>query len=248
VKTIICGPCVGEYSRDWIVEQADAIAEQMPKHVQWVFKCSFDKSNRTRYESYRGLGLEQTLAAFEIIKKRSGNTCSVTTDIHESWQAAEVAPVVDIIQIPAMLCRQLDLVRAASKLAPCVNIKCGTNVSAEKMGAVVRNARAFGARNVWLTYRGSSYGDRLVFDPMQLWRLAQYAPVIADITHSAQDGSGVETLGDRTATYVYGLTAMAQDVDGLFIEAHENPEKAKSDAATQVKISQLGDLLRGFGL
>lgn len=240
----IFGPCVHEHSVQWLVEQAEAIREQIPPGWAFVFKTSFDKANRTRHDSFRGLGLDATLTAFDLIKRRM--SCLVTTDIHEAWQAKELGPIVDVIQIPAALSRQTDLIVAAARTARCVNFKCGTNTSVDKMSAQVVKAYCHGAPSAWLTYRGTAYGDQLVFDPMRLWNLSRHASVIADITHSAQAGAGIETKGTPSATLVYGRTAMALGcVDGLFAECHPEPSSALSDSATQIPIRNLGKLLQG---
>lgn len=232
-KILIAGPCAHEHSVDWLVEQAHAVREQTPSDWVLIFKTSFDKANRTELRSFRGLGLEHTLKAFSEIKHRFG--CLVTTDIHEAWQAKELAPIVDVIQIPALLSRQTDLLLAAANNAAVVNIKTATGMSPEKAGEAVNKVKSHGTQS-WLTYRGTGYGFELVFNPRVLWKLGSHAPVIADITHPATQ---------RTDTLVYGKVAWALDVDGLFIECHPDPDNALSDAATQVRISNLRKLIEG---
>lgn len=253
VKILIAGPCVGEHSKAWIVDQAALIDNQLLSldntcAYDWVFKCSFDKANRTGGGSYRGLGLETTLDALQSVKEIFG--CRVTTDIHEVWQANEVASVVDIIQIPAMLSRQTDLIRAASRNTAIVNIKCMTSASVEEMGAATEKVSALNGMP-WLTYRGTAFGDELVFDPSRLWRLGVHALAIADVTHSARNRSLKrsdvgEPFGARGSTLVNARVAAALDVAGLFIECHPEPSKALSDAETQIKTSHLAELLEGL--
>lgn len=241
-KILICGPCVGEHSEQWIVDQAGAIdmqivrdcddGETREQRYRWIFKCSFDKANRTEGDSYRGLGLDVTLRALARVKELYG--CEVTTDIHEVWQAPEVTPVVDIIQIPAMLSRQTDLIRAAARKGA-VNIKVGTNMTAGQAHAAADKASEVNDGQVWMTYRGTAYGRDVVFDPWYLDEVQQEVDVIADITHSASTRKGSRQTNARVAA--------ALNVAGLFIEAHPNPSKALSDGATQVWIPHLHEVL-----
>lgn len=238
-KILIAGPCVHEHSIQWLIDQAGAIHEQLgliDDSYDWIFKASFDKANRTELHSYRGLGLDETLKAFEQIKELYG--CCVTTDVHEVWQANEVASVVDIIQIPAMLSRQTDLIRAAARKGQ-VNIKLGVNMTEQQAAAALDKALAVeNPVDPWLTYRGTAFGDELVFDPDRLWQFTRYATTIADVTHSSKDRRGSHIVNARVAA--------ALDVDGLFIEAHPNPREALSDGDTQVPIHQLAALLEGL--
>lgn len=245
-KILIAGPCVGEHSAQWIVDQAGAIAEQVKPfedRYEWIFKTSFDKANRTERDSYRGLGIDQTLEAFVEIKKRFG--CRVTTDIHETGQEWDLDDVVDVIQIPAMLSRQTDLIEAA-----CVpdlhnvevNIKVGTNMRVEAAAAAVDKAAAHG-KSAWLTYRGTAFGDELVFDPNKLWRLAGHCrTLIADVTHSAATAAhvGAARLVNARVAAALGV------VDGLFLECHSDPATALSDSGTQFRIGALGRFLEGL--
>lgn len=242
MKTIIAGPCVHEHSVQWLVDQAHAIKEQIPPNWRWVFKCSFDKANRTRHDSFRGIGLDKTLEAFERIRKQIPGI-KITTDIHEPWQAAYVAPIVDVIQIPAALSRQTDLIKSAACVAPIVNLKCGVSTSPDKMGQAAKKVRLVGS-TPWLTYRGTAFGDELVMDPMRVWNLTGYGPVIVDITHLRQKPGGVDTDGERDGHLVYGRVAMSFDlVDGLFAECHPEPSKALSDASVQIPIRRLRQTL-----
>lgn len=236
-RLLICGPCVGEESVQWVVDQAGSIAVQLEGlgiELEWVFKNSWDKANRTLGASYRGLGLDATLEALAQVKKEFG--VRVTTDVHEVWQANELRSVVDVIQIPAMLSRQTDLITAAARNASVVNIKLGTTMSLQAAAAAEMKAKA---AEVWVTYRGTGFGDQLVFDPARLWQLGGYAAsVVADVTHTTAGAPGLTTA--------YARTAAALGVDGLFIEAHPNPEEALSDSATQFRIEGLGELLESL--
>lgn len=236
-KILIAGPCVGENSEQWIVDQAGAINDALAftTGYDWVFKCSFDKANRTDGESYRGLGLDITLRALVRVKELFG--CRVTTDAHEVWQANELSPVVDIIQIPAMLSRQTDLIHAAARKGA-VNIKVGTNMTVEQAHAAADKAADINDGQVWLTYRGTAFGDEVVFDPWKLAEIGEEVDVIADVTHSTSTRPGSQFLNARVAA--------AAGADGLFIECHENPSEAKSDRSTQLGISELGALLESL--
>lgn len=243
MKILIVGPCVGENSEQWIVDQAGAICEQLekvPGQFSWAFKCSFDKANRTRGDSYRGLGLDVTLRAFERVRALYG--CRVTTDIHEAWQARELQGIVDIIQIPAMLCRQTDLLLAAGDNAAVVNIKCGASESVDAMLAAAEKASA----ETILTYRGTAFGDRLVFLPERLEELssAHAGPVLLDVTHIARDERDIPDWRPwNPMSMVAALCGAALDVDGLFLECHPNPSKALSDGRMQIKTEHLADFL-----
>lgn len=241
-KILIAGPCVGENSVQWLIDQAGAIHEALSEGpgidtFDWIFKCSFDKANRTERYSYRGLGLDKTLEAFQRIKELYG--CRVTTDVHEVWQTHEVKPVVDVIQIPAMLSRQTDIITSAARNALTVNIKLGTTMSVASAGAALRKVDFNYAENAWVTYRGTAFGSELVFDPNRIWELGGYAStVIADVTHSSVDWHNGRLVNARVAA--------ALDVDGLFIECHPDPENALSDGNTQHRIDNLAALLEGL--
>jgi 2-dehydro-3-deoxyphosphooctonate aldolase (KDO 8-P synthase) len=221
---------------------------------EFTFKASFDKANRTSVESYRGPGLETAMKWFETIKSKY--SVSVLTDIHESWQAAACAPVVDVLQIPAFLCRQTDLLVAACETGRMVNIKKGQMVSPEAMLNAVEKAKTACSRKglplrVALTERGASFGyGNLVVD-MRAFPIMREAgvPVIFDITHSTQlpaaaDG-GKTTGGDRKFAPVLARAAASTGyVDGFFLEVHTDPSKAKSDKAVQLRMNQAEALLR----
>ncbi len=234
-KILIAGPCVSEQSTQWVVDQAGAIAEVLGpyRHLyDWVFKTSFDKANRTEANSFRGLGMDKTLEAFVRIKKLYG--CRVTTDIHEVHQAHEVAPVVDIIQIPAMLSRQTDLITAAARKGA-VNIKVGQSMNVVQALSARDKASKINDGETWLTYRGTAFGNELLFDPYRLAELTSAGTTIADVTHSSIGRFGSQQVNARVAASL--------DVDGLFLECHPRPAVAQSDSATQIAIRFLPELL-----
>lgn len=251
---VYAGPCVAES-----LELLEAVAEPLSKlakelNFDFTFKASFDKANRSAVDSYRGPGLEQAMKWFEIIKKKYN--VGILTDIHESHHAAACAPVVDVLQIPAFLCRQTDLIVAACETGRIVNIKKGQMVSPESMLNAVDKARAACARKglplrVALTERGTSFGyGNLVVDMRSFPLMAKAGvPVIFDITHSTQlpgthDG-GKTTGGDRRFAPVLARSATATGyLDGYFLEVHPEPSKAKSDKTVQLSIPQGETLLR----
>jgi 2-dehydro-3-deoxyphosphooctonate aldolase (KDO 8-P synthase) len=244
---LIAGPCVGEQSEQWIVDNAGAIVEQIADHldVSLIFKCSFDKANRTSGGSYRGLGLEMTLRALDRVKSEFG--IMVTTDIHEPYQAREVASVVDIIQIPAMLCRQTDLILAAATRENVVNIKCGTGASAEEM----EEAAAKVDSHAFLTYRGTAIANRVFFLPEQL--LAQQEinhrrTVLLDVTHIARDATREPDDNWNPMSLIAAQCGLAMSVDGLFMECHPEPNRALSDRNTQIRTRSLATFLGEAGL
>lgn len=241
-KILIAGPCVGEHSEQWIVDQAGAISaqlEEVDREYDWVFKCSFDKANRTHGNSYRGLGLDVTLRALERVKKLFG--CMVTTDIHEVYQAHELRGVVDVIQIPAMLSRQTDLIRAAANNAHVVNIKCMTSGSPQAMELAAHKITG----QPWLTYRGTAYGSTLTFDLGHLLDILEAdRTTIVDVTHIAQNR--FDMVAPNEMTNSAALCAAALGVDGLFMECHSSPEEALSDSGTQLPIQLLAGLLEGL--
>ena len=251
---VYAGPCMAESLEllEAVVAPLSRLAAELK--CEFAFKASFDKANRTSVDSYRGPGLETAMKWFEIIKKKY--SVKVLTDIHESWQAAACAPVVDVLQIPAFLCRQTDLLVAACETGRMVNIKKGQMVAPEAMLNAVDKVKAACARKnlparVALTERGASFGyGNLVVD-MRAFPIMRRAgvPVIFDITHSTQlpaaaDG-GKTTGGDRGFAPVLARAAVATGyVDGFFLEVHSDPAAAKSDKAVQLRIDQAEALLR----
>lgn len=210
-----------------------------------IFKASFDKANRSSWDSYRGPGLEKGLRVLERVKAESG--LPVLTDVHEPQEAAIAAEIADCIQIPAFLCRQTDLIAACAKTGRAVNIKKGQFVGPEEIALAAQKARQFGATNVLLTERGTSFGHRdLVVDMRGLLAMRRAAPVCFDATHSAQlpgAGNG-SSSGEREMVAPLARAAVAVGIDALFVEVHRNPAEAPCDAACQLTPGALERLLR----
>jgi len=242
--TIIAGPCVIE-SLDHclrIAEETAAICRRL--RLPYVFKASFDKANRTSIHSFRGPGLHDGLRILETVREKLG--MPVLSDIHEPSQAAAAGEVLDIVQIPAFLCRQTDLLAAAAKTGKPVNIKKGQFMAPEQMEQAVAKVREAGNRQALLTERGTVFGyGRLVNDMTGLAVMRTFAPVIFDATHSCQlpGGAGTHSSGLRDYVPLLARSAVAAGVDGLFLEVHDAPERARSDAATVWPLDQLEPLL-----
>lgn len=243
---LIGGPCQIE-SKDHAIGLAGKIYEIAKElDIPYIFKASFDKANRTSATGARGIGLEKALDVFSEIKKLYG--CPVVTDVHEPYQCAEVAPVVDVLQIPAFLCRQTDLVVAAAKTGRVLNIKKGQFLAPWDMKNVVAKAETAGNPNVMVTERGVSFGyNTLVVDMRSLPIMAQQTgcPVIMDATHAVQQpgGQGTSTGGQREFAPVLARAAVAVGVAGVFIETHENPNKSPSDGPNMIPLADLKDVL-----
>ncbi len=244
--SLIAGPCQME-SRDHAMMMAGelkSIANRLG--IGLVYKTSFDKANRTSLSGKRGMGLEKSLAVFEEIKAKFG--LPVLTDVHDVAQCAELASVVDVLQIPAFLCRQTDLLIAAAKTGRVVNVKKGQFLAPWDMKNVLAKITENGNPNVLLTERGASFGyNTLVSDMRSLPIMAETgAPVIFDATHSVQQpgGQGASTGGDRRMVAVLARAAVAVGVAGVFIETHEDPENAPSDGPNMVPLKDLEDLLK----
>ncbi|WP_259727733.1 MULTISPECIES: 3-deoxy-8-phosphooctulonate synthase [Synechococcales] len=247
--TLIAGPCVIE-SPELAFEIAGNVKTMTDRlGIDYVFKASFDKANRSSGQAFRGPGAEAGLAVLAEVKQRFG--LKVLTDIHESWQAAPVAEVVDVLQIPAFLCRQTDLLLAAAEAAQTwgrtVNVKKGQFLAPWDMAQVVTKLRAAGLEKLWLTERGSSFGyNTLVVDYRALPQLRDLGcPVIFDATHSVQQpgGLGSSTGGQREFVAPLARAAVAVGVDGLFMEVHPDPDKALSDGPNMVPLHRLEALL-----
>lgn len=242
---LIAGPCAIE-NRDITLTTAEAlkrIAQDM--HIELYFKSSFDKANRTSL-TQRGVGMEEGLAILDEVKCTFG--LPILTDVHESWQCEPTAQVADVIQIPAFLSRQTDLIQAAAKTGKVVNIKKGQFMAPWDMrGAIDKVKEVAPATPVWLTERGSSFGyGRLVVDMTSLVEMRQFGcPVVFDATHAVQQPSSANgvTGGNRAMVPYLMRAAAAVGVDGMFVEVHPNPEKAISDAANQLKLSELRSIL-----
>ncbi|MFH1418359.1 MAG: 3-deoxy-8-phosphooctulonate synthase [Planctomycetota bacterium] len=242
---LIAGPCVIE-STDHCLKIAEAVAEVCRKHeVNYIFKCSFDKANRTSITSPRGPGLKKGLDTFTKVKDATG--VPVLTDVHLPDQAKPVAEVCDILQIPAFLCRQTDLLVAAAKTGKAVNIKKGQFMSPEQMEQTVLKVRRSGNGRVLLTDRGTFFGyGRLVNDFTCIPLMQAFAPVVIDATHSCQipGGAGDQSDGLRQFVPVLARAGIAAGADALFVEVHDQPDQAKSDRATVLPLGDLDDLLR----
>jgi 2-dehydro-3-deoxyphosphooctonate aldolase (KDO 8-P synthase) len=244
--SLIAGPCQME-SRDHAFMMAGRLKEICGRlGIGLVYKSSFDKANRTSLKGKRGLGLEKSLQVFADIRKEFG--LPVLTDVHENGQCAEVATVVDVLQIPAFLCRQTDLLIAAAKTGRVVNVKKGQFLAPWDMKNVLEKIVESGNPNVLLTERGASFGyNTLVSDMRALPIMAETgAPVIFDATHSVQQpgGQGASSGGDRRMVPVLARAAVAVGVAGVFIETHEDPDNAPSDGPNMVPLDRLEALLK----
>jgi 2-dehydro-3-deoxyphosphooctonate aldolase (KDO 8-P synthase) len=242
---VIAGPCVIE-SRDMCLRIAHELKAVCSKlGVPYVFKASFDKANRTSVKSYRGPGLEEGLNVLAAVKK--AEDVPILTDIHDPQQAAAVAEVADILQIPAFLCRQTDLVLAAAATGKAVNIKKGQFLAPWDVKSIVEKVESTGNRSIILTERGSSFGyNALVVDMRSIPVMKEFGyPVVIDGTHSVQQpgGLGNATGGDRRMVPTICKAAVAAGADGVFLEVHEDPQKAKSDAANTLPLNEVGALL-----
>src|SRR5215472_16201773 len=242
---VIAGPCALE-SRDHAFEMAAALKEIAGKlGLGLVYKTSFDKANRTSSASARGLGLDKAIAIFAELRERFG--VPLLTDVHEPGQYAVVAEVIDVLQIPAFLCRQTDLLIAAAKTGRVVNVKKGQFLAPWDMANVVAKITGVGNPNVLVTERGVSFGyNTLVSDMRALPILAKIgAPVIFDATHSVQQpgGQGTSSGGERGFVPVLARAATAVGVAALFIETHQDPDKAPSDGPNMIPLKELAPLL-----
>lgn len=243
--SLIAGPCQLE-SREHALECAAAIKEITDRlGIGVIYKTSYDKANRTSLAGKRGVGMEEAMPIFAEVKEKFG--MPVLTDVHSPEQCAPVAEVVDVLQIPAFLCRQTDLLVAAAKTGRVVNIKKGQFLAPWDMKNVLGKVTGSGNANVMLTERGASFGyNTLVTDMRSLPIMAQTgAPVIFDATHSVQQpgGQGASTGGDRTMVPVLARAAVAVGVAGLFIETHPDPDNAPSDGPNMMPLDQLEALL-----
>lgn len=242
----IAGPCVIESA-----ECLDAVAERIVEinnrlGVDIIFKSSFDKANRTSINSYRGVGLEKGLQMLADIKSKWG--LRLLTDIHESWQAEAAGEVVDVLQIPAFLCRQTDLLVAAAKTSKAVNIKKAQFLSGADMKYPYQKAVESGATDVWLTERGNSFGyNNLVVDFRNIPDMLQIAPrVIMDCTHSVQrpGAAGGKTGGNREYVPAMALAAKAFGANGYFFEVHPDPDNALSDGPNMLCLDNLENVIK----
>lgn len=244
--TFIAGPCVIESAEllDIVANEIVRINNNLGTDI--IFKASFDKANRTSINSFRGPGLERGIEMLSHIKQQYG--LKILTDIHESWQAEAVSEVVDVIQIPAFLCRQTDLLVAAAKTERIINIKKAQFLSGADMKYPVEKAREAGAKDVWLTERGNTMGyNNLVVDFRNIDDMLQIVPnVIMDCTHSVQrpGAAGGKTGGDRRFVPAMAKAAKAFGATGFFFEVHPDPDKGLSDAANMLELSKLEKVIR----
>ena len=242
----IAGPCVIE-SRDFtlrIAEELNAIADQLK--LALVFKASFDKANRTSGQSFRGIGIDEGLKILAEVKKQTG--LPITTDVHEISQVVAVAEVCDILQIPAFLARQTDLLAAAGRTGRVVNVKKGQFMAPWDMKNVVAKLREVGNERVLLTERGTTFGYGMLVNDMRSipWMQETTAPVIFDATHSVQTPGalGDRTGGDRRMVPTLARAAVAAGCNGLFIETHPDPDRAPSDGPNMIPLAEFAPLVR----
>lgn len=242
---LFAGPCAVE-SLDICLEIGSKVKAWAEEHgFSYVFKASFDKANRTSSGSFRSIGMDKSLEVLQKVGKELN--VPLVTDIHESYQAAEVAEVVDVLQIPAFLCRQTDLLLAAGNTGKAVKIKRGQFMAPEDMQFAVKKVRSTGNENVCLTERGFSLGyHNLVVDMRGLPIMRQFAPVVFDITHSVQQpgGQGGSSGGQREFAPFLARAAAATGIDGFFIETHPEPAKALSDGPNLIPLHRMGDFLK----
>lgn len=244
--TFIAGPCVIESAEllDTVAAKLTDINAHLGTDI--IFKASFDKANRTSIHSFRGPGIDKGLQMLADVKSKYG--LRITTDIHEAWQAQPAGEVCDVLQIPAFLCRQTDLLVAAAKTGKVVNIKKAQFLSGRDMRYPVEKAKDSGASEVWLTERGNSFGyNNLVVDFRNIPDMKEIVPqVIMDCTHSVQRPSAGDgkTVGDRKFVPAMAKAAKAFGATGYFFEVHPTPDQGLSDAANMLKLSKLEDLVR----
>ena len=243
---LIAGPCVIESEENvmYIAERMKGIAERLD--LDYYFKASFDKANRTSITSYRGPGIDEGLRILKKVKDTYG--LKICTDIHEPWQAEKAAEVCDILQIPAFLCRQTDLLVAAAKTGKLVNVKKAQFLAPWDMANVVRKLEESGNRNIMLCERGTSFGyNTLVVDMTGISEMKKFGyPVVMDATHSVQKpgGKGNATGGNRQYVEPLAKAAIAAGADALFFEVHPDPDKALSDGPNMVKLDEFEELLK----
>ena len=244
----IAGPCVIESA-----EVLDAVARELQRigqqyDLEIIFKASFDKANRTSIRSFRGPGLERGLQMLSDVKAKYG--LRLLTDIHESYQAAPAAEVVDVLQIPAFLCRQTDLLVAAARTGRTVNIKKAQFLSGLDMQYPVEKAREAGASDVWLTERGNTFGyNNLVVDFRNIPDMLKFTPrVIMDCTHSVQrpGAAGGKTGGNREYVPAMALAAKAFGATGYFFETHPDPDNALSDGPNMLRLDDLENVIKSL--
>lgn len=242
---LIAGPCVIESEENvmLIARECQAIADRLG--VDYFFKASFDKANRTSIDSYRGPGIDEGLRILKKVKDVYG--LKICTDIHESWQASKVADVADIIQIPAFLCRQTDLLVAAAKTGKIINVKKAQFLAPWDMGNVVKKIEDSGNKNILLCERGTTFGyNTLVVDITGILEMKKFGyPIVFDATHSVQKpgGKGTSTGGNREYVEPLAKAAIVAGADALFFEVHPDPDNALSDGPNMVKLDEFEEIL-----
>ena len=243
---LIAGPCVIE-SEDLVMEVAGKMKEITEKQgIKYVFKASFDKANRTSINSFRGPGLEKGLEILSRVKSKYN--LPIATDIHEPWQCKEASKVIDILQIPAFLCRQTDLLIAAAETGKAVNIKKGQFLAPWDMKNVIKKFEEVGNPNIMLCERGTTFGyNNLVVDMRALLEMRKLGyPIVFDATHSVQipGGQGETTGGNREYVYALMRSAAAIGIDGIFAEVHPDPDNAMSDGPNMLRLDKIEEVLK----
>lgn len=243
---VIAGPCVIESEGHALMIARECWAAARAAGLDYVFKASFDKANRSSHESFRGRGMERGLEVLARVREEVG--VPVLTDVHETWQVEPVAAVVDVLQIPAFLCRQTDLIAAAARTGRCVNVKKGQFLSPWDARNIVEKARAAGCEKLLLTERGASFGyNNLVVDFRSFPVMRSFGvPVVFDVTHSLQvpGGLGRATGGQPEFIEPLARAGVACGVDAIFMEVHEEPARALSDGPNALPLARLAPLLR----
>ncbi len=243
--TLIAGPCVIESEENaiHIAREVKGIAERLD--LDYYFKASFDKANRTSISSYRGPGIEEGIRILKNIKKTLN--LKICTDVHEPWQAAEAAEAADLLQIPAFLCRQTDLLTAAARTGKMINVKKAQFLAPWDMENVIRKIEEAGNRNIMLCERGTAFGyNTLVVDMTGIVEMKKFGyPVVMDATHSVQKpgGKGMVSGGNRTYVEPLARAAVAAGADALFFEVHPDPEAALSDGPNMIRLDEFEALL-----
>jgi 2-dehydro-3-deoxyphosphooctonate aldolase (KDO 8-P synthase) len=243
---LIAGPCVIENENKtlWLAQELKEITEKLK--IPFIFKASYDKANRTSIDSYRGPGLEEGLRILSKVKKNLG--VPVLSDVHQPSEISQAEKILDIIQIPAFLCRQTDLIMKAASTGKPVNIKKGQFLSPYEIGPIIKKITFCDNPNILLTERGTSFGyNNLVVDMRSLVIMRKFGfPIIFDATHSVQlpGEAGTASGGEREFIPYLAMAAAAVGIDGLYLEVHDNPEKALCDGPNSLKISKLAPLLK----
>lgn len=242
---LFAGPDIFE-DEGMVLEVASELKKITAKlGIPWILKCSFDKANRQSSKSFRGPGMDTALKGLARVKSKVG--CALVTDIHETSQISQVTEVADVVQIPAFLCRQTDLVQSAAKAGKVLFIKKGQFMAPWDMGPIIEKAREVGNTRILLGERGSSFGyNRLINDMTGLVEMRKFqVPVVMDATHSVQlpGGKGTSSDGRREMIEVLARAAMAVGIDGLFLETHPNPDQALCDGPNSLELSKMESLL-----